>query len=77
MAEYAAAGQLREHRMVGPDAEAAYEAAWIEFELRQAIRELRRRDGQVRQHRWAHRFPAGWTGGHRRRAQPKGIDRRR
>lgn len=43
MAEYAAAGQLREHRMVGPDAEAAYEAARIEFELRQAIRELRRR----------------------------------
>ncbi|NES16425.1 MULTISPECIES: hypothetical protein [Micromonospora] len=47
MAEQAAGGQLREHRMVGPDAEAAYEAARIEFELRQAIRELRRRSGPV------------------------------
>lgn len=43
MAEHAAWGQVREHRMGESDAEAAYEAARIEFELRQAIRELRRR----------------------------------
>ncbi|MGW5667093.1 hypothetical protein [Micromonospora sp. NPDC003776] len=43
MAEHTAWGQLREHCGGEPDAEAAYEAARIEFELRQAIRELRRR----------------------------------
>lgn len=39
--------ELRERRMAEPDAEEAYEAARIAFELRQALLELRRRNNRV------------------------------
>lgn len=54
MAEHAGWGNLREHRTAAPDAEAVYEAARIEFELRQAIRELRRRSSPFAR-RWSAR----------------------
>ncbi|MFE9694707.1 hypothetical protein [Micromonospora sp. NPDC005806] len=53
MAEHTGWGDLRERRAADPDADEAYEAARIEFELRQAIRELRRRSTPL-----VHRRPA-------------------
>lgn len=47
MTDHAEWTELRERRMAEPDADEAYEAARIAFELRQALRELRRRTGRV------------------------------
>jgi hypothetical protein len=53
--EHIGRGNPHEHRTAEPDADERYEAARIEFELRQALRELRRRPGPFARRRPARR----------------------
>ncbi|MCW3839179.1 hypothetical protein ONA70_03590 [Micromonospora yasonensis] len=55
MTEHTGCGDPCERRSAEPDADAVYEAARIEFELRQTIRELRRRSGPLARRRPARR----------------------
>ncbi|MGR6317489.1 hypothetical protein Q2K19_05500 [Micromonospora soli] len=55
MGEHISWADLRERRAAEPDADEAYEAARIEFELRQTIRDLRRRSGSHLRRRPARR----------------------